>query len=180
MKLQEEKLYREDLFNGRVLKMHRDRVRLENGNESWRECVDHPGGVTVAVITPEKEVLMVKQFRYPYGEAVLELPAGKLEPGEDPFEAMKREQLEETGTTGTDYTFLGNLYPSPGYTNEIIRIWCCRLDTAFDSLKLDADEFLEVERIPLSEAINMVLENKIPDAKTQVGILKTAALMKLL
>lgn len=176
MKLYEKTLERNDIFDGHIIKVHNDRVLLENGKEGFRECVDHPGGVCVAVITPANEVLMVRQFRYPYGEVVFELPAGKLEKGEDPFNAIKREQLEETGTTGTNYTFLGDLYPSPGYTNEIIRIWCCDIDGDSHSQDLDEDEFLEVERIPLREALRMVAENKIPDAKSQVGIMKTALL----
>ena len=108
---------------------------------------------------------------------LLELPAGKLEKGEDPFEAIKREQMEETGTTGEDYISLGNLYPSPGYCGEIIRIWACRVAQKGE-MHLDEDEFLEVERIPLDKAVEMVLNNEIPDSKTQVGILKTAALVK--
>ena len=119
----------------------------------------------------------MRQFRYPYKEVLLELPAGKLEKGEDPFEAVKREQMEETGTAGEHYTFLGNLYPSPGYCGEIIRIWACRISEKGE-MHLDEDEFLEVERIPLKKAVEMVLNNEIPDSKTQVGILKTAALVE--
>ena len=127
--------------------------------------------------TEQNEVLLVRQFRYPYKEVLLELPAGKLEKGEDPFEAVKREQMEETGTTGENYISLGNLYPSPGYCGEIIRIWACRVAQKGE-MHLDEDEFLEVERIPLDKAVEMVLNNEIPDSKTQVGILKTAALVK--
>ena len=131
----------------------------------------------MAALTEQNEVLLVRQFRYPYKEVLLELPAGKLEKGEDPFEAVKREQMEETGTTGEDYISLGNLYPSPGYCGEIIRIWACRVAQKGE-MHLDEDEFLEVERIPLDKAVEMVLNNEIPDSKTQVGILKTAALVK--
>ena len=126
----------------------------------------------VAALTEQNEVLLVRQFRYPYKEVLLELPAGKLEKGEDPFEAVKREQMEETGTTGENYISLGNLYPSPGYCGEIIRIWACRVAQKGE-MHLDEDEFLEVERIPLDKAVEMVLNNEIPDSKTQVGILKT-------
>ena len=144
--------------------MLRDTVELENGKTSAREVVCHNGGVCVAALTEQNEVL-------------LELPAGKLEKGEDPFEAVKREQMEETGTTGENYISLGNLYPSPGYCGEIIRIWACRVAQKGE-MHLDEDEFLEVERIPLDKAVEMVLNNEIPDSKTQVGILKTAALVK--
>lgn len=177
MKLHEETLSSKTIFEGHIIKVLNDDVALENGCTAKREVVCHNGGVCVAALTENNEVLLVRQFRYPYKEVLLELPAGKLEKGEDPFEAVKREQKEETGTTGENYTFLGNLYPSPGYCNEIIRIWACRV-TSNGKQHLDDDEFLEVERIPLEKAVDMVLNNEIPDSKTQVGILKTAHLVK--
>ena len=177
MKLYEKTLASETQFEGRIIKVILDDVELENGKTAKREVVCHNGGVCVAALTENDEVLLVRQFRYPYKEILLELPAGKLEKGEDPFEAMKREQMEETGTMGENYVSLGNLYPSPGYCGEIIRIWACRV-SAKGEMHLDDDEFLEVERIPLQKAVEMVLNNEIPDSKTQVGILKTAALVK--
>lgn len=177
MKLFEKTLTSETKFEGRIIKVLRDTVELENGKTSAREVVCHNGGVCVAALTEQNEVLLVRQFRYPYKEVLLELPAGKLEKGEDPFEAVKREQMEETGTTGENYISFGNLYPSPGYCGEIIRIWACRVAQK-GKMHLDEDEFLEVERIPLDKAVEMVLNNEIPDSKTQVGILKTAALVK--
>ena len=177
MKLFEKTLTSETKFEGRIIKVLRDTVELENGKTSAREVVCHNGGVCVAALTEQNEVLLVRQFRYPYKEVLLELPAGKLEKGEDPFEAVKREQMEETGTTGENYISLGHLYPSPGYCGEIIRIWACRVAQKGE-MHLDEDEFLEVERIPLDKAVEMVLNNEIPDSKTQVGILKTAALVK--
>lgn len=177
MKLFEKTLTSETKFEGRIIKVLRDTVELENGKTSAREVVCHNGGVCVAALTEKNEVLLVRQFRYPYKEVLLELPAGKLEKGEDPFEAVKREQMEETGTTGENHISLGNLYPSPGYCGEIIRIWACRVAQKGE-MHLDEDEFLEVERIPLDKAVEMVLNNEIPDSKTQVGILKTAALVK--
>ena len=122
-------------------------------------------------------MLFVRQFRYPYGEVVLEAPAGKLEKGEDAFEAGKRELKEETGATGQNYQFLGNLYPTPGYCNEIIRLYCCRVKE-YGEAQPDDDEFLEVERIPIGKAVEMVMANEINDAKTQVMILKVAMLLK--
>lgn len=168
----------EVLFEGRIIRVHVDDVTLENGQPAKREVVDHPGGVSVACLTDQNELIFVRQFRYPYKEELLELPAGKLERGEDPFEAMKREQLEETGTTGKNYISLGNLYPTPGYCGEIIRLWACRVDKETGELSLDPDEFLQTLRIPLDKAVEMVLHNEIPDSKTQVGILKTAALVE--
>ena len=177
MKLMEKTKKQEYRYKGKILNLRVDEAELENGRIAKREVVEHPGGVTIAALTEQDELLFVRQFRYPYGEVVLELPAGKLEAGEDPFEAGKRELLEETGAEGRDYVFLGNLYPSPGYCGEIIRIYACRISSVGDN-NPDDDEFIEVERIPIDKAVSMVMENEIPDAKTQVGILKTAMLLK--
>jgi ADP-ribose pyrophosphatase len=177
MEFMEKTLEEKEIFKGRVLRFHVDKVELQNGRTSTRECVDHPGGVCVAALTEENEILFVRQFRYLYHEALLEVPAGKLEPGEDPFEAMKREQREETGTTGNDYVNLGKLYPSPGYTNEIIYLYACRVE-AFGETDFDEDEFLQLERIPVDKAVEMVMNNEISDSKTQVVVLKTALLLK--
>lgn len=178
MKLYEKTIKVQPIYDGRIIHAHVDDVELENGSLSKREVVDHPGGVSVAALTENNELIFVRQFRYPYKKVLLELPAGKLEPGEDPFEAMKREQLEETGTRGENYISLGEVYPTPGYCSEIIRLWACRIVGGQQGLHLDDDEFLDTERIPLEKAVEMVCANEIPDAKTQIGILKTAFLVK--
>jgi len=178
MKLYEKTLSQTDLYTGRIIHVHLDEVELENGQPARREVVDHPGGVSVCILTDDNEVIFVRQFRYPYKEVLLELPAGKLEPGEDPFEAVKREQLEETGTSSSHYIPLGQVYPTPGYCGEIIRLWACRAEGGTTALSLDEDEFLCTERIPLNKAVEMVCNNEIPDAKTQIGILKTAHLVE--
>lgn len=177
MEFKEQPINKKEIYNGKIIQVHVDDVILENGAASVREVVEHPGGVCVAALTENNEIILVKQYRYPYGRVLLELPAGKLEPDEDPFEAAKREQLEETGTTGCDYVFLGELYPSPGYCGEIIRIWACRVQ-GYGDLSLDEDEFIETETIPLEKAVEMVIHNRIEDAKTQTGILKTARLVE--
>lgn len=176
-KLTEKKLSREEIFKGHVVHLVVDRVELENGHETSREVVEHPGGVCVAALTEKNEILFVRQFRYPYGEVVLELPAGKLEKGSTPLENGKRELKEETGATGFGYLSLGKLYPSPGYTSEIIHLYFCRVEN-FGEMEPDDDEFLEVERIPLEKAVEMVLNNEIPDSKTQTAVLKTAMLLE--
>lgn len=177
MKLTEKTLEQNYLYRGKILDFHVDKVELISGRAVSRECVDHGGGVSVAVLTDQNEMLFVRQYRYPYREAVLEAPAGKLEKGEDPFRAAQREQKEETGTTGKNYLDLGKLYPSPGYTNEILYLYACRVDFC-GKQKLDEGEFLEVEKIPLCRAEQMVLNGEIPDAKTQVLVLKTSNLVK--
>lgn len=131
----------------------------------------HPGGVGILALTEAEEVLLVRQFRYPYGEVVTEIPAGKREPGEDPLVTGKRELAEETGYRADSFTSLGTLYPTPGYCDEVIHLY---LATGLHPVKAhpDADEFLEVDRIPLKELVTLVLEGKLPDAKTQIAVLK--------
>lgn len=177
MKLTEKTVNQSYVYRGKIVNMRVDDAELENGRITKREVVEHPGGVSIAALNERDEMLFVRQFRYPYGEVVLEAPAGKLEKGEDAFEAGKRELKEETGATGEDYQFLGNLYPTPGYCNEIIRLYCCRVKE-YGEAQPDDDEFLEVERIPIGKAVEMVMANEINDAKTQVMILKVAMLLK--
>lgn len=179
MKLYEKTLESKEIFNGRVIRVTHDKVELEDGNEAMREVVGHPGGVCVVALTENDEILFVRQFRYPYKEVLLEIPAGKLEKGQNPLENGKRELLEETGAIGKEYITLGKLYPSPGYCGEIIHLYFCKVDH-YEQQKLDEDEFLSVEKIPLSKAVEMVLNNEIPDAKTQTAVLKTAMLINKL
>jgi ADP-ribose pyrophosphatase len=143
-----------------------------------REIVTHPGGVCVVALNQQDEILLVRQFRYAFGQELLELPAGKLEPGEDPFEAMKREQREETGTWSDHYVSLGVTYPTVGYDDEKIYLWACRVTQPAGEQSLDEGEFLEVETLSLWEAEKQVLAGKICDGKTQIGILKAAALVR--
>ncbi len=177
MKLFEKTLKSEEIFKGKIMTVTLDEVELENGALAKREVVHHSGGVCVVALNEKDEIFFVKQFRYPYKKVILEVPAGKLEVGEDPFEAMKREQREETGTTADSYIYLGDLYPSPGYCGEIIRIWACRISSYVD-MDLDEDEFIEVEKIHIEKAFEMVMNNEIEDSKTQVAIMKAYILFK--
>ena len=113
----------QEIFNGKVIRVTYDTVRLENGDTSFREVVHHHGGACVLAVTPQDEIYLVKQFRYAMGEEIWELPAGKLEAGEDPFEAAKRELAEECGVLAARYTPLGVVYPTVGYDSEKIYIW---------------------------------------------------------
>ena len=177
MELTEKTLSSKSVFDGRILHITLDEIDLPNGKKSKREVVNHPGGVTVAALDEENNLLFVRQFRYPYKEVVLELPAGKLEKGSTPLENGKRELMEETGAEGYSYISLGQLYPSPGYTSEIIHLYACKVKSQGSS-NPDDGEFLNVEKIPLDKAVEMVLNNQIPDAKSQVAVLKTAMLIK--
>lgn len=177
MDLTEKTLSSKSVFDGRILHITLDEVELPNGKKSKREVVNHPGGVAVAALDGDNNLIFVRQFRYPYKEIVLELPAGKLEKGSTPLENGKRELLEETGAEGYSYISLGQVYPSPGYTAEIIHLYACRVKSEGES-KPDDGEFLNVEKIPLDKAVEMVLNNMIPDAKTQIAVLKTALLLQ--
>jgi ADP-ribose pyrophosphatase len=171
MDLTEKPVKQDYIYKGKIINLRVDDALLPNGTTAKREIVEHPGGVCVAALTDNNELMFVEQFRYPYFEVVLELPAGKLEYGEDPFEAGKRELREETGATASEYEDLGKLYPTPGYCGEIIHMYLAK-NLSFGEQDLDSDEFLEVKKIPLEKAFRMVMNNEIRDSKTQVGIVK--------
>ena len=164
------------IYNGRVLTMHVDDVLLCNDQRANRECVDHPGGVAVIGVTDDDMVVLVRQFRDPYKETIYEIPAGKLEKGEDPFEAGKREFKEETGGVAEEYISLGEIYPSPGYTNEIIRLYAAK-NITFEEQNLDDDEFLQVCQISFDELIRRIMSGEIKDAKTIAAAFKLKELM---
>ena len=178
MDLTERKLSRVDKFAGRIVTVHVDTVALPGGGTSTREVVDHPGGVAVLALDGENNVLAVTQYRYPFGRTLLEIPAGKLEYGEDPREAALRELREETGATPGEFRSLGELYPSPGYCGEIIHMYLA-MDLTFGESSLDEDEFLNVERIPFEELVEQVLQGEIRDAKTIAAVLKGKLLLNL-
>ena len=167
MNLQEERLSGKHVFKGRIIDLEVDQIQLPDGHNSIREVINHPGGVAIAALNERDELLMVRQFRYPFRTVLLELP----------LEAAKREQKEETGTQAEEYLSLGKYFATPAYCTEQIYLWACRV-TAFGEQHLDEGEFLEVVTVPLEKAVAMVLNKEIPDGKTQVGILKTYVLVK--
>lgn len=171
----EETLESQPIYDGRILKLKRDTVRLENGSEASREVIIHSGGVCVAAIDDEENLLMVKQFRYPFCEELLELPAGKREAGEDPQICGIRELEEETGYQAETFEKIGELYPTPAYCTEIIHMYFAT-HLKLSKQHLDDDEFLTVVRIPFDQAVNMVITGEIKDAKTQIAILKLNAI----
>ncbi|MBO5019624.1 MAG: NUDIX hydrolase [Clostridia bacterium] len=172
MHLEEKQLSKEYIYEGRVIKLRRDIALLPNGSEATREIIEHNGGVCVAALTDNNEVLMVKQFRYPYSEVIMEIPAGKRDSkDEDPLECGIRELEEETGAKAENFTFLGELYPTPGYCGEVIWMYAAT-GLTFGEQHTDEDEFLTVERLPLEKAVDMILSGEIKDSKTQAAILK--------
>ncbi len=171
MHLEEKKLSGETIFDGKIIHVVRDKVLLENGKEADREVVIHSGGVAVVPINNKAEVLLVKQYRYPHGRVMLEIPAGKLEPGEKHYDCGKRELLEETGCTCKRYTYMGEVIPTPAYVSEVIHMYLAT-ELEYKEQDLDENEFLDVVKIPLEKAYRMVLDGEIADSKTQIGIMK--------
>ena len=156
--------------------MRRDTALLPNGATATREVVEHPGGVCVAALDDNDNLLMVKQFRYPYMEIIPEIPAGKRDKAdEDPLKCGIRELKEETGATAEKFIPLGKLYPSPGYCGEIIWMYAAT-GLSYGEQNPDDDEFLTVEKIPLDKAVEMILSGEITDAKTQAAVLKLKVL----
>lgn len=177
MNLEEKQLSFEYKFKGRIINLRVDEALLPNGATASREIVEHNGGICVVPLTENNEILMVEQFRYPYSEVVLEIPAGKRDGNEEPLEGGKRELKEETGATAESYTFLGELYPTPGYCGEIIYMYLAR-GLSYGETDPDEDEFLNVKKIPLEKAVDMIMKGEIKDAKTQTAILKVERMLK--
>ena len=173
----EKQISSEQKYDGRIVKLYEDQAQLENGDIVTREVIKHPGGVCIVPLDEENNVIMVRQFRYPFGRALLEVPAGKLEYGEDPETCGLRELKEETGCTCDSFVYLGKLLPTPAYNTEITYMYLAR-GLHGGEQKLDEDEFLEVEKIPLEKAAEMIMNNEIDDAKTQIAILKAVMLLK--
>lgn len=177
MHLEEKTLSGEQKFDGKVVKLFVDQVELEDGSRAIREVIKHPGGVCVVPINEQNEIYMVKQFRYPFSQVLTEIPAGKLEPGEDHRECGIRELREEIGATAGRFEYLGCLYPTVAYDTEVIHMYLAR-ELSFGDQSLDEDEFIDVVKMPFEQALQLVYENKLPDAKTQVAILKTKAVLE--
>lgn len=165
-------------FKGNIINVHLDNITLTDGTPAMREVVDHPGGVAIVGLTDNNEVLLVRQFRYPYKETIYEIPAGKLEYGENPRDAAIREFSEECGASAGIFESLGEIYPTPGYCGEIIRIFYAA-DLSYGEQHLDDDEYLDVIKMPFNECVNKIMSGEIKDAKTIAGIFKLKELKRL-
>lgn len=176
--LKETKISSEEIYNGRLLHVFRDTVRLPNGAESTREFIKHNGAAAIVPLYPDETVLMVRQFRYPFDKVVLEIPAGKIDPCEEPLEAAVRELREETGLVDADMRPIGEIYPSVAYTTESIYMYIATGMKDSGVTDFDDNEFLETERIHIDELYRMVMNGEIKDSKTQAAILKTYCLIK--
>ena len=170
MELTERFLSRKDIFHGHIVNLRVDTVALPNGETSTREVVDHPGGVAILALDQDNNVLAVTQYRYAFQKAMLEIPAGKLEYGEDPYQAGLRELKEETGAVPGRYERLGRILPSPGCYGEVLHLYLAQ-ELRMEDQHLDQDEFLNVERVPFEEMVRRCMEGEIQDAKTVAAVL---------
>lgn len=177
MDLTEKTVEQKYIYKGKVVTLRVDSVELPNGKPGTREVIEHRGAVAVVPLTDERELVLVRQYRYPFSTTVWEIPAGKLDPGETPLECGKRELLEETGATAQNYIDLGLYYPTPAYCCEQIHLFGAT-GLTFTAQSLDEDEFLEVKKFPLEQVVEMIKHNEIPDGKTQAAVLKLHLLIK--
>ena len=177
MEFNEKTLSETRAYSGKIIKVRVDEVQLQDGRMTVREVCEHPGGVAVLPLTSGGDVVLVKQYRYPYRVELLEVPAGKLEPGEDPLECGVRELKEETGLTAGRIQPLGVMYPSPGYLNEKLYLYLAR-DLSAGDASPDEGEYLRVECMPFEELIGLIMDDQIHDGKTVVSALKTAKILE--
>ena len=166
-----------EIFSGKVITLRTEDVSLPDGNVGYREIIHHPGGVGIVALTDDNKILMVKQFRKAIEKEIYELPAGKLEKGEDPLVCGKRELEEETGYTAKEFVPLGFLYPSPGITDEITYVYLA-WGLEKGNKNLDEDEFLDVCEMTIDEVYSQIMNNSINDAKTVIGFLKAMEYIK--
>jgi ADP-ribose pyrophosphatase len=168
--LEEKQIDSSLLYKGIIVDVKVDQVMLPNGKQTAREVVLHPGAVAILALNNAKEITLIKQFRYPVSSIIWELPAGKLEVGEDPLECAKRELAEETGLGARKWKKLSRFFTGPGFTNEVIHLFLAE-DLCKEIKIADDDEFIEVHSIPFETAEKMIFSGEINDAKTIAGIL---------
>ena len=168
--LTEKRLSSQQVFDGTLLKVYRDAVSLPDGSAGTREYIKHPGAVAIVPLFDDGRVLLERQFRYPHHREFIEVPAGKIDPGEPLLETAKRELLEETGYVAAEWTRIGVIHTAIAYTDEAIEIFLARKLEERER-KLDAGEFLETFAVPFAEALAMVRDGRITDAKTVSALL---------
>lgn len=170
MVFHEETLSQEMIYEGKILNLRKDKVRVKSGKISYREIIEHNGGAVAVAITEENKVLLVRQYRKAMEKEMLELPAGKIKKGEKPLETMSRELAEETGYFAENLTLIGKFNPSVGYTSETIYIFLATGLTK-GATNFDDDEDLELLEVDIKDAVGMVINGEITDGKTMAGVL---------
>ncbi len=178
-RFEEKQLEREEIYNGLVLHVVKDKVLLPNGGTSIRELCLHKGAAAVIPLTDDGCAVMIRQFRYAHHREYLEIPAGKLDSiDEAPLDAAKRELREETGMSAERYTYLGVIDTTPALIDEKIHLYLAE-GLSEGEMELDDDEFVSVEKIPLPVLVEMVMSGEIRDSKTQIAVMKVARLKSL-
>ena len=177
MELKEATLTSKLVYDGGLLKVYYDTVELIDGHTAWREVIRHPGAVVMVPVDDEGNVYLVRQFRYPYGKAVLEVPAGKLEWGEAHFDAARRELEEEIGARAERWTPMGEMLTTPGFCDELQHVYLAR-GLTFGETHPDEDEFLELVKLPMAEAVEMAVDGRLEDSKTVAAILRAYHMME--
>jgi len=168
-----------EIFEGRILHVIDDTVKLPNGALSSREVIRHVGAVCIVPVTEDNKIIVERQYRYPVATVLTEIPAGKLDSkSEDRLSAAKRELREETGFLADEWTDLGTFYPAAAYCDEKITLYMAR-GLHKGERELDEDEFINVEAVPLKDLVNQVMSGQIPDNKTQMAILKVARILEV-
>ncbi len=168
--LHEKTIESRTIYEGKVIRVRLDRVLLPDGRESSREIVEHSGAVAIVPLDDENSVYFVRQYRAPLQKVILEIPAGRLEPGEKPEECARRELAEEIGLMPKTLQQMAFIYSSPGFSDERVYLYLAR-DLVPHRLENDEGEFLEIVRLPLSEALAMITDGAIEDGKTIAGLL---------
>lgn len=176
--MEETTLHTEQIYSGRIIKLSLLDVRLPDGNTARRELITHPGAVAIVALDEAGNVLLVRQFRTAANRILLEIPAGTLNPGEDPLVCAERELQEETGYFPGSLQPLGGIFAAPGYTTEFIHLFYAT-NLSDSRLAMDEDEFIEVERVPLAAALEMIETGEIADGKSVSGLLRVARRLNL-
>ena len=176
MDIREKTIDSKPIYDGKIIKVTLDTVVCPNGREALREIVRHPGGVAVVPVDDNGYVYMVRQYRIPYDKILLEVPAGKLDKGENPDVAAERELREETGLSTQNLTFMGCFYPSVGFCDENLHMYLAT-GLSQGATDPDEDEFVDVEKIHIDTIINMIMKNEICDGKTIAAIFKARELL---
>lgn len=167
-----------EIYKGKIIDVFRDDILLPDGNPAKREYIRHIGAACVVPVTEKGEVVVVKQFRYPFGEVLTEIPAGKLDSKtEDPLTAAVRELKEETGAEAKEMIYMGEYYPTVAYSDEVIHMYLAK-GLSYGETNFDDDEFIEYEKVPLESLVEDIMNGTIKDGKTQTALLKAYMLLK--
>ena len=175
MTFEEKTLKSEKIYKGAIINLRRDKVTVQGGT-SYREIIEHNGGAVIAALTEDKKLVMVRQYRKPADKVMLEVPAGKIDPGEQPLDAAVRELKEETGYTAAKVEFLTQFYPSVGYSEEVLYLYLCTGLTPGET-NFDENEAIDIEEVELDRLFKMAMSGEIDDAKTLIAILMVKALV---